>query len=67
MFDDNLGGLVKSPIYVVVDLKQRFAIPHVLAKSPFQILRHQSDFSKSTLISRVHLGDSGDFLRNNQS
>jgi hypothetical protein len=27
----NPDGLVKSPIYVVVDLKRRFAVPYVLS------------------------------------
>ncbi len=29
-------GLVKSPIYVVVDLKRGFAVPHVLPNPHFR-------------------------------
>ncbi len=32
----NLDGLVKSPIYVVVDLKRRFAVLHVLPNRRFR-------------------------------
>ncbi len=31
-----IDGLVKSPIYVVVDLKRRFAVPHVLPNPRFR-------------------------------
>jgi hypothetical protein len=32
-----LDGLIRSPIYVVVDPKRRFAVPHVL---PNRLFRH---------------------------
>jgi hypothetical protein len=32
----NIDGLVKSSIYVVVDLKQRFAVPYVLPNLCFR-------------------------------